>query len=95
MLRTKVFPGEQDPGQASPGMQGNHPSPPEDKAKWEAAMCCPHHLSRLGRPGWMWLSTKTTWHLGQEAGIPLMWGVLEMVTVHGSNAGKDRPHPSP
>lgn len=92
----RSLPRGQDLGQASLGWRRPTPGPRGIKAKWEAATCPPHpcHLGRSGRLGGTRLSTKTPWHLGHGAGIPLLRGILEMVTVHGSTAGGDRPHPS-
>lgn len=90
-----------DLGQAFRGMEGTD-SRALGVGRWrgkqprEAGACPPHpyHLGGSGRPGWIWLSTKTPWCLGHGAGIPLLCGVPETVTVHGSTAGGDRPHPS-
>lgn len=82
--------GVPDPGQASLGMEGTDPRVLGGRWRGKQTRVL---VTWAGWDVWTYLSTKTPWHLGHGAGIPLPHGVPEVVIVHDSTAARDWPHP--
>lgn len=88
----EVSPGDARSRAGIPGDRGDR-SRRVLAGRWRGKQTCVL-VTWAGWDVWPRLSTKTTWHLGHGAGIPVSHGVPEVLTVHGSTAGRDWPHPS-